>query len=85
MGGGFSINYVIGHEIIHAYHYSIGLKNITSSESASYTYELAFSKAYGDLVNAAAARSKLKFDFGYSYPSAYSWRKLPSFINLGIK
>ncbi|WP_185113851.1 RHS repeat-associated core domain-containing protein [Chryseobacterium indologenes] len=73
-----SSNVYIVHELIHA----MGLaKGFIGSENAPSTYNVAYFKAYGDQTNASFYR----FPGMYNYNPAESWRRLPSFINTGLK
>lgn len=78
---GFSLPYSshvdIVHELVHAMAFS---KGIYSSENAASMYTYAYYKAYGYPHRANEYRSLIG-----KYPSSLSWRKLPSFINTGLK
>ena len=73
----YSSHVDIVHELIHAMAFS---KGIYSSETAASTYTYAYYKAYGYLHKANEYKSSIG-----KYPSSLSWRKLPSFINTGLK
>ena len=78
-----SSNMTIVHEILHAYHWSIGL-NMNYSESAAYTYNVAYHKYYGNVGAANYYREELKFLKYQGHPSSFYWMNLPSFINTGL-
>lgn len=56
-------------------------KGYSYSENAAYTYNVAYYKAYGMHSKAHEFCYKNMYD----YPKGQSWRKLPSFINTGLK
>ena len=73
----YSSHVDIVHELVHAMAFS---KGIHSSETAASMYTYAYYKAYGYLHKAYEYKSYIG-----KYPSSLSWRKLPSFINTGLK
>ncbi len=74
----YKSNVNIVHELIHAYAYS---KGFSYSENAAYTYNVAYYKAYNMYNHANAYRYKNM----ENYDRQQSWRRLPSFINTGLK
>lgn len=73
----------INHELLHAYHLSLGLSNSIYnrySERATSAYSLAYSKAYNMSTLIPLYRSAIG-----TYPSSYSWRNLIGILNLGIR
>lgn len=71
-------NVYIVHELIHAMAFA---KDFLEQENTAYTYNVAYFKAYGDPINA----NYYSFPGMFNYNPAESWRRLPSFINTGLK
>lgn len=80
-------NLTFKHEFIHAFHYKFGYFNTKSgvtffSERSCYSYEIAYTKAYGLTNRLSNARVYLKEYGGMRYHFLYSWRRVKEF---GIK
>ncbi|AKH95793.1 VCBS repeat-containing protein [Elizabethkingia anophelis] len=88
-GGSFSkksiASMTIVHELIHANHRYLKLSNMIESERAASIYSMAYLKAYGAIKGASFFRGYIMELGGPNYPRSYSWRKLPNFINTGLK
>jgi RHS repeat-associated protein len=77
-----------GHELIHAYHHSIGLSTMNFgyfnyemySENAAYSWMYRISKDLGLNQFAASSLNKLENVYPHSH-KAFSWRRIPGFPN----